>query len=278
MGRKARRTCPIDIPFFAAYCCLHLKSLTACVQTCNQTRSPAPGRHPQRSAAACSGALVPARWFLRCQRFGAGQVRNASARQAGWRNQGAGCKPVRPIAANLLPGRVSVRARRDCRSAAADSWPEGGAQTHPRSHAGHRVVPPQRRALAGPRDGSAGTRTAGCPGTSTQHRAGSGPQKKTLTNSSTPSSPILAADATPAYERVRAEVMAGHAKADALGAIIFHGMWQGLRVLVRPATASSLPDAPPTLSAAPASTLDRQLVRLLADMVLATQSQVQHVH
>ena len=72
--------------------------------------------------------------------------------------------------------------------------------------------------------------------------------------------------------------MAGHAKADALGAIIFHGMWQGLRVLLRPATASSLLDAPPTLSAAPASTLDRQLVRLLADMVLATQSQVQHVH
>jgi len=79
---------------------------------------------------------------------------------------------------------------------------------------------------------------------------------------------------------VRAEVIAGHAKADALGAIVFHGMWQGLRVLLRPATASSSlsPDAPPTLSAAPASTLDRQLVRLLADMVLATQSQVQHVH
>ncbi len=93
-----------------------------------------------------------------------------------------------------------------------------------------------------------------------------------------PSSPILAADATPAYERVRAQVMAGHAKADALGAIIFHGMWQGLRVLLRAATASPSPDAPPTLSAAPASTLDRQLVRLLADMVLATQSQVQHVH
>ena len=72
--------------------------------------------------------------------------------------------------------------------------------------------------------------------------------------------------------------MAGHVKADALGAIIFHGMWQGLRVLLRAATASSSPDAPPTLSAAPASTLDRQLVRLLADMVLATQSQVQNAH
>jgi hypothetical protein len=74
--------------------------------------------------------------------------------------------------------------------------------------------------------------------------------------------------------------MAGHAKADALGAIIFHGMWQGLRMLLRPATASSIPspDAPQTLPAVTTSTLDRQLVRLLADMVLATQSQVQHVH
>ena len=74
--------------------------------------------------------------------------------------------------------------------------------------------------------------------------------------------------------------MAGHAKADALGTIIFHGMWQGLRVLLRAATASSSPslDAAPTMPAAPASTLDRQLVRLLADMVLATQSQVPHVH
>ncbi len=72
--------------------------------------------------------------------------------------------------------------------------------------------------------------------------------------------------------------MTGIARPDALGAIIFHGMWQGLQVLLRTATASSLRDAPPTPSAAPASTLDRQLVRLLADMVLATQSQVQHAH
>ena len=33
------------------------------------------------------------------------------------------------------------------------------------------------------------------------------------------------------YERVRADVIAGLAGAEALGAIIFHGMRQGLRVL-----------------------------------------------
>ncbi|NDZ15793.1 hypothetical protein [Variovorax sp. WS11] len=53
-------------------------------------------------------------------------------------------------------------------------------------------------------------------------------------------------------------------------------MWHGLRVLratAAPSTSSVI--APPT-SAAPTGTLDRQLVRLLADMVLATQLEVLH--
>jgi hypothetical protein len=35
---------------------------------------------------------------------------------------------------------------------------------------------------------------------------------------------------------------------------------------------------PPTSATAPTGTLDRQLVRLLADMVLATQLEVHHAH
>ena len=70
--------------------------------------------------------------------------------------------------------------------------------------------------------------------------------------------------------------MAGQARADALGTIVFHGMWQGLRVLC--GTAATLPSliVPPASAAPPAGTLDRQLVRLLADMVLATQQEVKH--
>ena len=82
-----------------------------------------------------------------------------------------------------------------------------------------------------------------------------------------------------AYERVRADVLAGQVRPDALGAFAFHGMWQGLQVLTStsaPAPFSST--VPPTSPAAPASTLDRQLVRLLADMVLATQLEVHHAH
>ncbi|MGH6637016.1 MAG: hypothetical protein ACREBY_00260 [Polaromonas sp.] len=90
--------------------------------------------------------------------------------------------------------------------------------------------------------------------------------------------PILTTDATPAYERVRSQVIAGHAKPDALGAIIFHGMWQGLRVLLCAANTRSSSNGSPSPAVAAASTLDRQLVRLLADMVLAAQSEVQHVH
>jgi predicted ABC-type transport system involved in lysophospholipase L1 biosynthesis ATPase subunit len=54
-------------------------------------------------------------------------------------------------------------------------------------------------------------------------------------------------------------------------------MWQGLRVLLSTAV-SPTPSliVPPTSAAAPTGTLDRQLVRLLADMVLATQLEVHH--
>lgn len=92
----------------------------------------------------------------------------------------------------------------------------------------------------------------------------------------------MSGDEAVVYERVRAEVVAGRARPDALGAIIFHGMWHGLRVLRGTAatstTATSSVIASPTLAAAPTGTLDRQLVRLLADMVLATQLEVHHAH
>ncbi len=82
-----------------------------------------------------------------------------------------------------------------------------------------------------------------------------------------------------AYERVRADVLGGLARPDALGAFAFHGMWHGLRVLFSTTEAMSHSlIVPPTRSAAAASPLDRQLVRLLADMVLATQLEVNHAH
>jgi hypothetical protein len=43
-------------------------------------------------------------------------------------------------------------------------------------------------------------------------------------------------------------------------------------------SSSYSPTTPPTTPAASSGTLDRQLVRLLADMVLATQLEVHHAH
>lgn len=78
---------------------------------------------------------------------------------------------------------------------------------------------------------------------------------------------------------MRAEVLAGRARPDVLGAFAFHGMWQGLRVLLSIADPMSLsPSKSPASPVAHTSTLDRQLVRLLADMVLATQLEVHDVH
>ena len=74
-------------------------------------------------------------------------------------------------------------------------------------------------------------------------------------------------------------MLGGRARPDALGAFAFHGMWHGLRVLSSTEGDSShSPIVPPARPVASAGMLDRQLVRLLADMVLATQLEVHHAH
>lgn len=71
----------------------------------------------------------------------------------------------------------------------------------------------------------------------------------------------------------------GHADSRAMAAIVFHGMWRGLNVLA----ASDMALQPhahvaPDMTSPPASARDCQLVRQLANMVLAVQSQVQHAY
>jgi hypothetical protein len=78
------------------------------------------------------------------------------------------------------------------------------------------------------------------------------------------------------YESLRVGMLVAQPCAGA-AAIAFHGLWRGLQVLSF-ASASA-----PTVTAAPSSPTptaphDRQLVRLLANMVLATQSQDCHAY
>ena len=85
-------------------------------------------------------------------------------------------------------------------------------------------------------------------------------------------------NAVQAYETLRGQVLQGHARPDGLGAIVFHGMWRGLAVLLStpPLPSSSSPAIP---AATPVSvTHDRQLVRLLANMLLLTQSRVEYAY
>jgi len=85
-------------------------------------------------------------------------------------------------------------------------------------------------------------------------------------------------DAIPAYETLRCQVLQGQARADGLGAIVFHGMWRGLMVLgsAMPTSSSSSPAA---AEVAPTSVAhDPQLVRLLANMLLLAQSKDEYAY
>lgn len=84
-------------------------------------------------------------------------------------------------------------------------------------------------------------------------------------------------NAAQVYETLRGQVLQGQAHSAGLGAIVFHGMWRGLVVLLSapPPTSSSpvIPDATP----APVAH-DPQLVRLLANMLLLAQSKDEYAY
>jgi hypothetical protein len=85
-------------------------------------------------------------------------------------------------------------------------------------------------------------------------------------------------DACQAYETLRGQVLQGQARSDGLGAIVFHGMWGGLAVLLRAAPSPSIsspvkPDSTPAPMAH-----DPQFVRLLANMLLHMQSKDEYAY
>ncbi len=89
----------------------------------------------------------------------------------------------------------------------------------------------------------------------------------------------LPAEALGVYEKLRGEVIHGQARPEGLGAIAFHGMWRGLAML-----GIELPSAPgnakevPLQQATIPKGCDRELVELLASMVLATEREVRYVY
>ena len=85
-------------------------------------------------------------------------------------------------------------------------------------------------------------------------------------------------NACQAYETLRGQVLQGQGRPDGLGAIVFHGMWGGLVVLLRATPSPSI--SPPSIpdSTPAAATHDPQLVRLLANMLLLTQSKDEYAY
>ena len=79
------------------------------------------------------------------------------------------------------------------------------------------------------------------------------------------------------YEQVRARVINSQPYPEGLAAIVYHGMARGLAVmLTAPATNVTPPPLP--VSAPEGGSFDRELLRLIANMVLQSQSEVMHVY
>jgi hypothetical protein len=78
------------------------------------------------------------------------------------------------------------------------------------------------------------------------------------------------------YEQLRTEVLLGRARPEGIGAVIFHGFLHGVALLC------SAPDriaARVQHKAAPRpAAFESDLLRLLTNMVLQTQSEVMHVY
>jgi hypothetical protein len=84
-------------------------------------------------------------------------------------------------------------------------------------------------------------------------------------------------EALATYERLRAEVLDGQARPEGVAAIAYHGMLRGLAVILSAIIASPpshVPQEPPSQGAS----LDRELLHLIANMVLESQSELTHVY
>lgn len=78
------------------------------------------------------------------------------------------------------------------------------------------------------------------------------------------------------YEQLRAEVLLGRARPEGIGAVIYHGLLDGIALLCSAPHGEALRLLRPSIPRP--SVPDRELLRLLTNMVLQTQSEVMHVY
>jgi hypothetical protein len=87
-------------------------------------------------------------------------------------------------------------------------------------------------------------------------------------------SPSLPDAMVATYQQLRTEVLLGRARPDGIGAVVYHGLLQGVALLC------SAPDraARKRVAQPRPPVVESDLLRLLTNMVLQTQSEVMHVY
>ena len=79
------------------------------------------------------------------------------------------------------------------------------------------------------------------------------------------------------YEQLRARVVNSQPYPEGLAAIVYHGMARGLTVMLTE-PAANVTSSPLQVSAPEGDSFNRELLRLIANMVLQSQSEVMHVY
>ena len=78
------------------------------------------------------------------------------------------------------------------------------------------------------------------------------------------------------YETLRAEVLGGRDRPEGVAALRFHGMVQGLTLVLKSAAQPIAPT--PKIESSKPIQLDSEFVRVLANIVLRTHSELAHVY
>ena len=151
--------------------------------------------------------------------------------------------------------------------------PKGAHKLTPEVMVVHRRAPGGGRPAAGAPPGAPDRSAVGRVGASAHDRTGGRAPKKTVATGTLTRLPP-AALAT--YETLRAAVLSGQAHPEGLGALRFHGLLQGLRVLL--AEPAVVPPTPAVNAADPRRLPhDPVFVHQLVNLLLHTQSEVRHV-
>jgi hypothetical protein len=218
--------------------------------------------------------LVLERTLLRRARSCASQVRDAALRSVRGRQKVRGSLTLRRFATDVLSSGSRILQGWTGRAVAETARSKEPPQAYARSHGVH------RRAV-----GNHALFRCSCPvstdqdrawpcRSSPQYRARPGAEKKTTEPRVTVT---LAPTAVAIYETLRTAVLHEQARRpEGLGTIIYHGLIDGLAVLMLtvPKSVPAIPRSSSSITVA----RDPELLRLLANMVLQTQSELKHVY